>query len=188
LEVAVSELDEAWAAGLAEAETRARAQGRTDIADYLALRSSNDLIRTIASDWLLTMFATAAGEANRAGAAIQISRENAHRFKVGHASMVGRRLTLGSGVRVLLVEVGWPRTPRDGFIRGGGLACGNIKHVGITPANEELRLVLDTGGTPRWIVMGKPGSHAEARELHEANVKDHLAILLDDSRSPLKRS
>lgn len=186
LEVAVSELDEAWAIGLAEAETRARAQGRTDVAEYLALRSSNDLIRTISSDWLLTLFATTAGEANRAGAAIQISREDAHRFKVGHASMVGKRLSLGSGVRMLLVEVGWPRTPRDGFIRGGGLACGNIKHVGIKPANQELRLVLDATGTPSWIVTGQHGSHVEPRQLHEANVKDHLAILLDDSRSPRK--
>ena len=118
----MSELDEAWAEGLAEAEARARAAGRTDIAEYLALRSSNDLIRKIASKWLLGMFATAAGEANRAGAAIQISSEEGHRFKVGNNCMVGRSLSLGSGVRMLLVEVGWPRTPRDGFIRGGGLA------------------------------------------------------------------
>ena len=67
----MSELEEAWAAGLAEAEARARAMGRTDIAEYLALRSSNDLIRKIAADWLLSMFTTAAGEANRLGAAIQ---------------------------------------------------------------------------------------------------------------------
>ena len=139
----VSELEEAWATGLAEAEARARAQGRADIADYLALRSSNDLIRKIAGDWLLAMFANAAGEANRKGAAIQISSEDAHRFKVGNASMVGTRLSLSSGVRQLFVEAGWPRTPRDGFIRGGGLACCHIKHVGIKPANEELRLVVD---------------------------------------------
>ena len=183
----MSELDEVWTLALAEAEARARAQGRTDIAAYLALRNSNDLIRSIAGDWLLTMFATAAGQANRAGAAIQISTEDAHRFKVGNASMVGKRLSLGSGVRMLLVEVGWPRTPRDGFIRGGGLACGNIKHVGIKAANEELRLVLDATGTPRWILTGKPGSHLEpdqthkSRELREANVKAHLAVLLGDS-------
>ena len=91
----MSELEEAWAVGLAEAEASARAAGRTDIADYLALRSSNDLIRKIAGDWLLTMFTTAAGEANRAGAAIQISTNAAHRFKVGNASMVGTRLSLG---------------------------------------------------------------------------------------------
>ena len=60
----MSELEDAWAVGLAEAEARARAQGRTDIAEYLALRSSNDLIRRVAGDWLLTMFTTAAGDAN----------------------------------------------------------------------------------------------------------------------------
>jgi hypothetical protein len=186
LEVTVSELDEAWALGLAEAEARARATGRADIADYLALRSSNDLIRSIARDWLLTMFVSAAGEANRAGAAIQFSREDAHRFKVGNAGMVGSRLSLKhGGVRLLLVEVGWPRTPRDGFIRGGGLACANIKHLGIKPANEELRLLLDPNGTPSWMVQV---NHGAPRQLHETNVKDHLAILLSDSRNPPKRS
>jgi len=183
----MSELEEAWAVGLAEAEARARAQGRTDIAEYLALRSSNDLIRTIAGHWLLTMFTTAAGEANRAGAAIQISTDDGHRFKVGSASMIGSLLSLGSGVRKVLVEVGWPRTPRDGFIRGGGLACGNIKHVGIKPANEELRLVLDAAGTPSWIITSGHGARVEARDLtklHEANVKKHVALLLDDQQTP----
>lgn len=179
----MSELDEAWAEGLAEAEARARAAGRNDIAEYLALRSSNDLIRKISSKWLLGMFATGAGEANRAGAAIQISSEEGHRFKVGNNSMVGRSLSLGSGVRMLLVEAGWPRTPSDGFIRGGGLAFANIKHLGIKPANEALRLVLNPTGTPRWIVEGKHGSHIEPHELHEEDVRNHLAILLQDSRT-----
>ncbi len=180
----MSELEEAWAVGLAEAEDRARANGRADIADYLALRSSNDLIRKVAGDWLLGMFTTAAGDANRAGAAIQISTDDSHRFKVGNASMVGPRLSLARGVRRLLVEVGWPRTPRDGFIRGGGLACGQIKHLGIKPANNELRLVLNASGTPVWIVIGKTD---EPFELHESNVKEHLAILLDDSRGSRTR-
>jgi len=176
----VSELDEAWALELARAEARARAAGRTDISEYLALRSSNDLIRKTASKWLLGMFTAAAGEANRAGAAIKISMEDAHRFKVGNANMVGSRLSLKSGVRVLSVEVGWPRLPRDGFIRGGGLACSNIKHLGIKVANEELRLVLSNNGTPSWIVQGKHGSSSKHQELHEANLRNHIAILLDD--------
>ena len=181
----MSELDEAWALALAEAEARARAAGRRDISDYLALRNANDLIRKTAGKWLLTTFATVAGEANRAGAGIQISREDAHRFLVGNAGMVGSQLKLGNGVRILLVEVGWPRTPRDGFIGGGGLACGNIKHVGIKSANEELRLVVPgSGEAPRWIVQGKRGTHPE---FHEANVRDHLAILLNDPRVQSKR-
>ncbi|HEY2974919.1 MAG TPA: hypothetical protein VGJ48_20560 [Pyrinomonadaceae bacterium] len=177
----MSELDEAWAVALADAEARARAAGRTDVSEYLALRSSNDLIRKTASKWLLGMFAAAAGEANRAGGSINISTDDAHRFKVGNASMVGSRVSLGSGMRMLLVEVGWPRLPRDGFIRGGGLACGNIKHLGIKPADEELRLVLSSNGTPIWVV-GKHGSPGKHQELHEANVRKHIAILLDDSR------
>jgi hypothetical protein len=178
----VTELDEAWALALAEAEARARAAGRTDISEYLALRSSNDLIRKTASKWLLEMFATAAGEANRAGASIQVSTDSAHRFKVGNASMVGSRLNLGNGVRMLLVEVGWPRVPSDGFIRGGGLACGHIKHIGMKPANEDLRLVLSSNGTPSWVVLGKHGSLTGGRELHEANVRNHIAILMGNSR------
>ena len=168
-----------------QAKARARDRGRADIAEYLALRSSNDLIRKIAGEWLTTMFVVAAGEANRAGAAIQISTNDAHRFKVGNAGMVGRSLSLERGVRRLLVEVGWPRTPRDGFIRGGGLACANIKHLGIQPANIELRLVLNAEGTPSWMVQVRQDS---TRELHEKDVQDHLAILLNDSRNPPKRS
>jgi hypothetical protein len=181
----VSELDEAWALALVEAEVRARAAGRKDITEYLALRSANDLTRKIASDWLLGMFVTVAGEANRAGAAIKLSTEDAHRFKVGHANMVGSRLSLVSGVRLLSVEAGWPRAPRDGFIRGGGLACGNIKHRGMKSANQELRLILSANGTPSWIIEGKRASHPY---LHEEDIKNHIALLLDDSRNRSTRS
>ena len=105
----MNELDEAWALELARAEARARAAGRTDISEYLALRRSNDLIRKSAGKWLLEMFTIAAGEAHRTGAAIKISTEDAYRFKVGNANLVGSRLSLKSGVRMLSVEVGWPR-------------------------------------------------------------------------------
>jgi hypothetical protein len=176
----MSELDEAWALALAEAEARARAGGRTDVSEYLALRSANDLIRKIASEWLLGLFVSAAGEANRAGGAINISADDVHRFKVGNATMVGHRLNLGNGVRMLTVEIGWPRAPRDGFIRGGGLACGHIKHRGMKSANEELRLLLRADGTPIWIALGKHETHLE---LHEDDIKKHLALLLDDLRN-----
>src|SRR5437879_12504032 len=89
----VSELDEAWALALAEAEKSARSAGRTDISSYLALRTSNDLLRKTGRDWLQETFTSVAGEANRAGAGIQISKDDGHRFKVGNASMVGSRLS-----------------------------------------------------------------------------------------------
>ena len=182
----MSELDEAWALALAEAEARARAAGRADISAYLALRSANDLIRKVGSDWLLTMFQKVAGEANRAGAGVQVSTDYEHRFKVGAGHMVGSRLSLAKGVRKLFVETGWPRTPRDGFIRGGGLACANIKHLGINSVSEELRLVVNPGGAPSWIAPGgKRGPHVE---IHEADVRNHVAILIDDSRTESRRS
>jgi hypothetical protein len=181
----LSELDEAWALGLAEAERRARAAGRTDVADYLALRNSNDLIRQVARDWLLGIFTAAAGQANRAGAAIQISNEDQHRFKIGNAWMTGNSLSLICGVRRLVVEVGWPRTPRDGFIQGGGLARGQIKHIGIQTANEELRLTLNSAGTPVWMAQFK---HHEPRALHETDVRDHFEILLDHAQPKPRHS
>lgn len=175
-ELHVSELDEAWAFALAEAEQRARAAGRTDISTYLALRTSNDLLRKTGSNWLHTMFATVAGEANRDGAGIKVSREDGYSFKVGTATMVGSRLSLVKGVRMIVVEVGWPRTPRDGFIRGGGLACANIKHLGIKSASEQLRLIVDPSGIPRWKAQAHRG---EPHEVREANIRDHIAVLVN---------
>jgi hypothetical protein len=175
----MSELEQAWATALAEAEARARAAGRTDISEYLALRSSNDLLRNTGSSWLLSMFAKVAGESNRAGAAIQTSTKEAHRFKVDNATMVGSSLVLERGIRNILVEVGWPRAPRDGFIRGGGLACGNITHLGLKAVSQQLRLVLNPSGSPQWIVHAHHGRH---REFHESDVHRHVSILLDDSR------
>ena len=46
----MSELDEAWAAALSEAERKARLAGRGDVAEYLALKNSNDLLRKAGVD------------------------------------------------------------------------------------------------------------------------------------------
>ena len=82
--------------------------------------------------------------------------------------MVGHLLTLTFGVRTLYVEAGWPRVPRDGFVRGGGLACANIRHLGIRNAGQELLLTKSNSGAPFW----KP-------RFNEANIRHHIAILLD---------
>jgi hypothetical protein len=102
----MSELDEAWAVALAEAEQRARLAGRGDVAEYLALRNSNDLLRTAGIDWLMTSFVTLAGDANRTGASIQVANSDGHRFRTGTSTMVGRLVSLTNGVRQLLVEAG----------------------------------------------------------------------------------
>jgi hypothetical protein len=171
----VSELDEAWASALAEAESRARLSGRRDVAAYLALRNSNDLLRRTGIEWLISTFETLAAQANRRGGSIQISREDNHRFRAGNSTMVGRLLILRFGVRQLSVEAGWPRTPGDGVLRGGGLASANIRHMGIKSASEALRLVQSPRGAPTWVV----GERGEGKaEIHESNLRKHIAILL----------
>lgn len=173
----MSELDEAWAAALSEAEQRARLAGRKDVAEYLSLKNSNDLLRKAGVDWLLTSFATLAGEANRAGAGIQISKEEGYRFAIGSSTMVGQLLTLTNGVRTLYVAAGWPRAPRDGVVWGGGLACANIRHLGIRSAGEELLLAKSNNGTPNWSSLARKHSH-----LHESDIRQHITILLDKHR------
>src|ERR1044071_971381 len=170
----MSELDEAWAAALSEAERRARLAGRGDIADYLSLKNSNDLLRQAGVDWLLAEFTTLAAQANRAGASIQISNHEGHRFKVGSSTRVGELITFTNGVRTLYVEAGWPRVPRDGFVRGGGLACANIRHLGIRQAGEELLLTKTKTGAPIWQSVLNKGL-----TLHEADMRHHIHVLLD---------
>ena len=170
----MSELDEAWALALAEAEQKARLAGRRDLADYLALRNSNDLLRKAGIDWLLASFTNVAGEANRAGASLQISTADGHRFHVGNSTMVGRVVTLTNGVRRLSVEAGWPRVPRDGIVRGGGLAAANILHLGLRSASDELLLSKSSAGAPQWTTFNRRGA-----VLHESDIRRHLNILLD---------
>lgn len=171
----MSELEDAWSLALAEAEAKARAAGRPDLSEYLALRTANDFSRAVGSDWILNTFTLLAAQANRAGASLQLKNEDTHRFKIGNATMVGPRLSLENNVRKLSIEVGWPRTPRDGVIRGGGLACANLKHLGRKSFDERLRLIRDPEGTPRWIVQENEN---DFREVHEADLKRHVSILL----------
>ena len=178
--VYLSELDEAWAAALVEAEQRARAAGRGDIVDYLALRNSNDLLRQTGVTWLTDTFNFLAAEANRNGASIQTSIDDAHHFKSGNSTMVGRLLTLRYGVRNLFVEAGWPRVPRHGFVSGGGLARGNIRHFGMKSADVELVLVRLGNGNPVWMIER---SDRRRQELHEAFAKTKVRLLLDESTS-----
>src|SRR5919198_220254 len=124
---------------------------------------------------LLGAFTALAGELNRAGAGVALSRADAHRFRVGHSTMVGSRLTLTRGLRSLTVEAGWPRAPRDGVVRGGGLASARVSHFGAPKAGEDL-LLLAAGDEPRWFVLAETGARAELLEHH---VRRHVARLLD---------
>lgn len=173
----MSELDEQWMLAMAEAERRARASGRNDVAEYLSLRSANDLARSTGIEWLFTTFQACAGEANREGYSIQITHRDAHRFAVGNATMVGKLLNFNLGVRKLMVEAGWPRMPRDGFVRGGGLASAHIRHFGRRAADEELLLVRAKDGAPQWFILEKTG---ERISLSEERIRLHVNRFLND--------
>ena len=149
----MTELEEAWELALAEASRRAEGSGRADIARYLDLRRRNDLLRRTAVEWLNQSFTACAADANRLSAGIQIERDDNHRFRRGPATMVGTQLTFRRGVRALSVESGWPRTPRDGIVRGDGLACANIKHLGRARLNAELVLFRSKTDSPQWLIV-----------------------------------
>jgi hypothetical protein len=171
----VSGFEEDYESRMAEARTRARAQGRGDVLEYLSLRASNDSARARGVEWLLDCFMAAAGELNRAGAGLTLARTDSHRFRVGASTMVGSRLTLSRGLRSLTVEAGWPRAPRDGIVRGGGLASARAGHFGDRKADEEFLLVLAGPEDARWLVVEKTGARTE---LLEERLRAHVARLL----------
>ena len=171
----MSELDAEWERRVAEAAGRARETGRGDVADYLLLRAANDEARAFGVTWLVETFHAMAGEVNRAGASVTATTDDAHRFRAGNSTMVGQRLTLRAGVRSVTVEAGWPRTPRDGIVRGGGLAFARVSHFGDGAAGEELLLVRAGDDAPQWV------SHAEGRprsRFVESRARSHVSRLL----------
>jgi hypothetical protein len=171
----LSGYEEDYEGRMNEARARAQSQGRGDVVDYLSLRAANDSIRARAVESLLDYFMAAAGELNRAGAGLTLSRTDAHRFRVGNSTMVGTRLTLSRGLRSLTVEAGWPRAPHDGVVRGGGLASARAGHFGDRKADEEFLLVPAGREDARWLVVEKTGARAE---LQEERLRAHVARLL----------
>ncbi len=169
-------LDVEWEERLKEARQKARAAGRGDVADYLSLRAANDMARTTGVQWLLEAFMALAGEANRAGAGLAFARDEAHRFPVGTSTMIGAKLTLRAGVRVLTIEAGWPRTPSDGIVRGGGLAGGRLSHFGDRAAGDDLLLVQKQAGAPQWLVLDATGTRTE---LTEDRMRRHVTRLFE---------
>jgi hypothetical protein len=174
----MSELEDAWELALSKAMRRAHGAGRADIARYLDLRAQNDLLRRAAVDWLTTTFTALAAVANRHGAGILMEQKEGHRFRRGAATMVGTQLILRRGVRSLTIECGWPREPRDGFVRGDGLACANIKHLGRHRSNAELLLARSAKGSPLWLILEKTDDRSD---LTEAAVRKHFSVLLSES-------
>ncbi|MBA4184887.1 MAG: hypothetical protein H0X49_12880 [Acidobacteria bacterium] len=164
----MNEFDEAWARKLTEARRKAQAAGRADVAEYLTLKASNDLIRQTSVKWLLDSATEIVSIANRNGASIMMENENPHSFAFGNANLAGSRLSFRQGVRCITIEAGWTRTPNDGFMPGGALAASRISHFGMSKHNAEL-LLIRSEDAPKWFAAGTDGKRHffDAENLHQ---------------------
>jgi hypothetical protein len=172
----MNELDAEWERRVAEAAERARLAGRADLADYLQLRAANDVARAVGVAWLIETFTALADEALLRGVDLKLESEEEYSFRISHATMIGRRLTLRAGfVRSLSIEAGWPRVPRDGVVRGGGIAHARLTHFGDRDADEELLLTKSGDDAPRWLVLSDAGARVA---FDESRARTHLAKLL----------
>lgn len=168
----MNELEQAWARKLDEARVKAEAAGHADVAEYLTLRATNDLIRQTGVNWLLESLLEIAAEAVRAGAKVTIETELQHRFRFGNSSLTGSSARLSQGVRCLTLEAGWTRQPADGFMRGGALAAARITHFGLSKHNADL-LLVQSDDAPNWFSVVENG----ARELFNAkNLQHHFQL------------
>lgn len=170
----MDDLDEFWSQMLAAASTRARVEGRHDVADYLELKASNDQIREQGVGWLFDSVISLAADANRRMPAIVIEREEPHQFSFLGANMVGRLLRVRHGIRCLTLEAGWTRTPSDGFMRGGALAFARIIHFGVKNKNADLCLVrLDE--SIQWMAIN---DRTLIETVDEAALDRHFKVFL----------
>ena len=150
----VNELDDIWTQMIEKAIADARENDRHDVAAYLTLKATNDLIRATSIKWLFDSLVEIVARHNRSIANVQIERENPHNFAFENANMVGSMLRLRQGVRCLTLEAGWTRTPKDGFMTGGALAVARLTHFGIREKNASL-VLLREDDLPQWFSVDR---------------------------------
>ena len=148
----MNELDEVWQQDLKDAIRRAKAEGRSDVTEYLSLKSTNDAIRRNSVKWLFETVLDIVFAFNRHGAKIKIEQKEKHQFNYHGATLTGSRLKLQQGIRCLTFEAGWTQGPRDGFMRNGALAFARITHFGFAKENAELAL-HPFENVPQWFII-----------------------------------
>jgi hypothetical protein len=171
----MEELDEVWTNFLNEAAVRVKSNERSDVAEYLELKTTNDFLRSTSVQWLFESVAEIASEANRRNANLTFEKKHPHEFTIGNANLVGWLVRFRQGVRCLSFEAGWTRTPSDGFMRGGALAVGRVTHFGMARQNVELNL-LKIENAPVWFATDQNGKRTE---FHSNHLQNHFRIFLD---------
>jgi hypothetical protein len=160
----MDELDEIWQQMMRNAAIQAETSGRNDVADYLALKISNDAIRTESSKWLFNSFLEILQNSNNREF-VQIETDSPHQFEMNSATMIGSRLRFRQGLRCMEIEAGWTRTPKDGFMRGNALAFARILHFGMAKNNLEIHLKRSSE-IPKWFAVDRFGNQEILRIEH----------------------
>lgn len=173
----MTDVSEIWAEILSGYAGRAGSPGRSVVADFIALKATNDEIRGRAVDWLVASFTELAAHANRHNIPIEIERKEPHNFAAYGANMVGVKTSLRHGIRCLTIEAGWTRMPSDGFMRGGALAIAHIRHFGLKQHGSDLAL-LKAGERPAWFEID---SENTARPVEIEGLIRHMSVLIDQS-------
>jgi hypothetical protein len=170
----MDELDEIWQEKMRNAAIQAEISGRNDVAEYLALKISNDLIRAESSKWLFNSFLEIFQNHNQRDF-IRLETDNPHQFEMNKATMIGSRLRFRRGLRCLEIEAGWTRTPKDGFMRGNSLAFAKISHFGMAKNNLEIHL-KKSPDVPKWFAVDSFGNQEVLRIEH---LQAHFHIFLN---------
>jgi hypothetical protein len=171
----VVEISEFWSEIVARHSGGPGDPNRRIVADFIALKATNDEIRGRAIEWLIASFTELAAHANRKNIPIEIERKEPHSFAAYGANMVGVKTSYRHGIRCLTVEAGWTRLPSDGFMRGGALAVAQIRHFGLRQHSLDLAL-LKTGDKHDWFEIDNENT---ARPIQIENLIRQMRVLID---------
>ena len=167
------------------------------LADYLALKESNDRLREQGRAWMWETVSRHSAEINSAIAALppgpppasmdpstqpasglQVGRQD-WQFKIGRSVMVGERIGVRYAGRTLIIELGWPRAPEHGYVPDHGLARGRVSMSANVMLEamlkDELILKRDSDGVPVWHYI-KDSKTGEA--VSPARLRTYLEELL----------
>ncbi len=171
----MNELEKIWTNRLNEARAKAQTSGREDVAEYLALRATNDMLRQTSVQWLFDSLIEIAAETNRTGANVQIETENriVSRMKMP-VSAVRSPFSSRGEMSDCSKRVGRARLPTV-LCAAGALAVARLSHFGISKHNVELFLVANE----QFAEAGFQLIRTDRRELFDArNLQGHFQIFL----------
>lgn len=168
--------EEVWQEKLDEALHNAQLHERSDVAEYISLKASNDAIRARSVKWLLETVSEIVFAFNTRGARIKLEQTDNHRFSLQKAHLTGSRLKLQYGIRCLTLEAGWTRNPGDGFMRGGALVFARISHFGFPKEAEEL-VLLKYENQPQWFSVD---GEFHRISFDVRSLKKHFEVFLGD--------